>query len=488
VSVKRADLSFRRLKETSSMLRSSSLLWVIWLLVVWVGVAVDAPAQGWVDRTGPNGPGALHGHAMCYDPVRGYVLLVGKRYGSGGSPPTCETWSWDGVAWTPRGSAPNLFVSTQYGGWAEGSRFAMTVHASTNEVLAAGVPGTVNAICVWKWDGIQWSAVSVPTANVGTSGTLGFACDPIRNQSILFKSDIPGIVLAYDGVTWSARTVTSAPVPLSIFNISLAMAFDPVASKIVMSSYGSSSGSPFVTRCYEWNGFGWNQRLPNLLPNYGMAAMSTDVSRSRIVGIDADFLSIQPNHTWVYSNGVFSQITTPVEPSLRANSAMAYDPVRGVHVLFGGDNGNTIADTWEFDLGPLASFTPYGAGCAGSRGVPQLVAQTNSLPRIGQTFTARTSNLPWTGPALMLVGLSDTSYSGTPLPADLSMLNAPGCFLRTSIDDVQPLQNVLGTALWSFVIPPMPGATFFLQAVPFDPAANPLNLTFSNGGRAVVGL
>jgi hypothetical protein len=50
------------------------------------------------------------------------------------------------------------------------------------------------------------------------------------------------------------------------------------------------------------------------------------------------------------------------------------------------------------------------------------------------------------------------------------------------------VQNVLGTALWSFVIPPMPGATFFLQAVPFDPAANPLNLTFSNGGRAVVGL
>jgi hypothetical protein len=88
----------------------------------------------------------------------------------------------------------------------------------------------------------------------------------------------------------------------------------------------------------------------------------------------------------------------------------------------------------------------------------------------------------------MLLGVSDTNYSGTPLPVDLSMLNAPGCFLRTSIEDVQPLQNVLGTATWSFVIPPVPGATFYLQTVPFDPVANPLGLTFSNGGRAVVGL
>lgn len=172
---------------------------------------------------------------------------------------------------------------------------------------------------------------------------------------------------------------------------------------------------------------------------------------------------------------------------------MAFDSNRGVHVLFGGvtnvvNNASHLADTWEFDLGPLATFTPYGTGCTGSRGVPQLVAQTNSLPRIGQTFSTRTSNLPWTGPALMLLGVSDTNYSGTPLPVDLSMLNAPGCFLRTSIEDVQPLQNVLGTATWSFVIPPVPGATFYLQTVPFDAVANPLGLTFSNGGRAVVGL
>ena len=115
-------------------------------------------------------------------------------------------------------------------------------------------------------------------------------------------------------------------------------------------------------------------------------------------------------------------------------------------------------------------------------------AQNNSLPRIGQTFTTRVSNLPWTGLALMLLGESNTTYGTAPLPVDLGFLNAPNCLLRTSIDDLQPLQNVLGTATWSFTIPPVPGAVFYMQAVPFDATANGLGLTFSNGGRAVVGL
>jgi len=469
------------------MLRSSSLLWVIWLLVVWVGFAVDAPAQGWVDRTGPNGPGALQNPAMCYDPVRGYVLLVGGRLNPNTGQSTGETWSWNGTAWTLRGPAPD-FVGGN----------AMAVHASTNEVFVAGILNLQLSVSVFRWDGAGWALVASGLSSNLVCGLpnvrLSFACDPTRNQTILFHTFTPTKVLSYNGTSWSTQIATSSPnmAPNVLCVSSVAMAFDPATSKIIMVfCLPAFSSFPF---CFEWNGFGWNQRLPTLLPARGMAAMATDSARNRVVGLDADHLSQLPNHTWAYANGVFTQLATPVEPSLRSQSAMAYDPARGVHVLFGGgfDFGfgslNWFADTWEFDLGPLASFTPYGAGCAGSRGVPQLVAQTNSLPRIGQTFTARTSNLPWTGPALMLVGLSDTSYSGTPLPADLSMLNAPGCFLRTSIDDVQPVQNVLGTALWSFVIPPMPGATFFLQAVPFDPAANPLNLTFSNGGRAVVGL
>ena len=117
-----------------------------------------------------------------------------------------------------------------------------------------------------------------------------------------------------------------------------------------------------------------------------------------------------------------------------------------------------------------------------------LPAQGTSLPRIGANFTASIGNLPWTGPALMLLGLSNTTYGGSPLPLDLGFLGAPTCLLRTSIDDVQVLNNVLGAATWSWTIPPVPGASFYAQVLPVDPTINGLGMTASNAAHGVIGL
>jgi hypothetical protein len=405
-----------------------------------------------------------------------------------------------------------MLTTSEYG--LRGTRpLAMAVHATTNDVLLA-MPSAFGAIVsqtnygvtLLRWDGSAWTPLGIFGESDSTND-IAMAYDAIRQETVIYSGfNKIGI---WNGIALTTRVATSMPPSVNLCGPGQSwptvrfhsMAFDPVAGKAVLCEavacnvnsvpyFFPSSPSQIQLRFFEWSGFGWNQRMPASLPPSGLAAMSTDTSRNRIVMLDADYQSVLPNHTWAYASGGCTQLTTVQEPTRRFVTAMSHDPVRGVHVLFGGSNGqgNGLADTWEFDLGPLAAFTPYGTGCTGSRGVPQLVAQTNSLPRIGQTFSTRTSNLPWTGPALMLLGVSDTNYSGTPLPVDLSMLNAPGCFLRTSIEDVQPLQNVLGTATWSFVIPPVPGATFYLQTVPFDPVANPLGLTFSNGGRAVVGL
>jgi hypothetical protein len=52
------------------------------------------------------------------------------------------------------------------------------------------------------------------------------------------------------------------------------------------------------------------------------------------------------------------------------------------------------------------------------------------------------------------------------------------------------LTNVLGSAVWQFAVPNVPnapGATFYNQAFVFDPTANALGLTTSNGGQATIG-
>lgn len=173
---------------------------------------------------------------------------------------------------------------------------------------------------------------------------------------------------------------------------------------------------------------------------------------------------------------------------------MAFDPLRGRYVLFGGrdsqpcnGSGQNYGDTWEFDLGPSPSFTQYGTGCVGSRGIPHLQAQTNSVPRTGTTFSARVANLPWNAPTFLLFGLSNTTSSGLPLPFDLGIAGAPGCTLLASIDDIQAMTNVLGTAVWSLAVPTLPGAQFYVQAVAFEPAANALGVVLSNGGHGTLG-
>lgn len=460
------------------------------LVLVLVTLVHEASAQGWSDRTSGTGPSPRQRHGLCYDPVRGYVLL------SGGLTQTWqasnETWSWDGSVWTPRGSAPASFR-------------CLAVYAASNRLFGLAPTGSSPfGFQSYEWDGSQWTSqgsIAMPMWPGDASTQILAAYDATRQELLVLPATY-GPVLAvavFDGTTWSSRPCTT---PLPDANIdNRAMAWDPTVAKVVCAQgehsivlIGSAWLGIDVIRFYEWNGFGWNLRMLPTAPGL-VGAMATDLQGNRVVMLDGDQPNLQipgsnqPYHTWTYANGACTRLSTTVAPAPRIKSAMAFDPVRGVSVLVGGYyQSQTMGDTWEFDLGPQAAFTPFGAGCAGSRGVPQLVAQGSSVPRIGTTFSAHVSNLPWTGPAFALVGLSNTSYSGVPLPIDLTMLGAPGCSLLTSIEDLQPLANVLGTAIWSFPVPPVPGASFYTQVLPFDPGVNGLGLTASNAGHALIGL
>ena len=240
-------------------------------------------------------------------------------------------------------------------------------------------------------------------------------------------------------------------------------------------------------------------RYVNATPSFSGSSV-LDTTRQRFLHFDADGPNAQvatagsPDHTWVIANGTCTRLSTPVTPTPRTGSAMAFDPQRGRAVLFGGSTwiGGNISlpnsDTWEFDLGPLATFTGYGTGCPASRGVPRLIAQPNSAPRVRNPFGILVDTLPWSAPTFLRFGLSNTNSYGLPLPFDLGVAGAPGCTLLTSIDNIIPLNNVLGSAAWSIDLPYLPGASFYVQAVPFEPSANALGVALSNGGHGLLGL
>ncbi len=111
---------------------------------------------------------------------------------------------------------------------------------------------------------------------------------------------------------------------------------------------------------------------------------------------------------------------------------------------------------------------------------------------LGDTFDITLRDAPPGAIYFLLYGVDDENIGGlVPLPIDLGLIGAPGCFLRTSIEAVVGGNaNAAGQAVEQFVVPTQPSTTgfeFFHQFFVSDPAANPLDLTLTNLGSGRVG-
>jgi len=129
----------------------------------------------------------------------------------------------------------------------------------------------------------------------------------------------------------------------------------------------------------------------------------------------------------------------------------------------------------------------FGAGCAGSSGVPEL--GTHTQPRIGNPLHTHVSLPPASHVlALTLLGASRTEYGPLPLPFDLGVLGMPGCMLAVSAD-ILLLHNIDGFSPGLMVpnIPAFYQSEFYVQGMVLEPTANALGLIWSRGLRCVVG-
>lgn len=173
--------------------------------------------------------------------------------------------------------------------------------------------------------------------------------------------------------------------------------------------------------------------------------------------------------------------------------------------LFGGANGAPLPTDFRFFAGgsvagnvvacdnfsitALASYMPYGTGCAGSLGVPTLAAQPGSRPALGASFTAVIGNLPL-NTAIMVSGFSNTSSPPFTLPLDLVSFGMPGCLLLAEAFDTQFLVGSGNQATWTLNLPNNPrflNATLFNQGFSLDPTANVRGVTVSNAAKLCAG-
>ena len=125
--------------------------------------------------------------------------------------------------------------------------------------------------------------------------------------------------------------------------------------------------------------------------------------------------------------------------------------------------------------------------CSPNYQVPEL--SNTGLPVLGTSYALDLAEAPGTTFAVLVSGLSDTSWSGGSLPAPLP--GAPGCNLLVDPIVLQTyITSAAGTTSGSISVPNsagLVGTDVYHQWVALDGAANALGLVTSNAGRARLG-
>jgi hypothetical protein len=244
----------------------------------------------------------------------------------------------------------------------------------------------------------------------------------------------------------------------------------------------------------------------------------TNVLSSNVIALNAEYgvfrsgatpLTASYNNVSGNALGEYVQVTAGVPVTftpLPGISEVSLDP--GFYSLANGDYaltaGSALIDTGDpalpldlddspadvgaFSYNPayIPASTEFGDGCGPTPG-------WYWEPIVGQSYyELHLSGGPPSMPALLLLGISSSLWSGLPLPFDLGPAGAPGCALLTGpIVTFGTTVSPAGEAELHLAIPPsaeLVGAAFFVQWAAPDPGANPLGVVFSGGVKVVVKL
>jgi len=189
-------------------------------------------------------------------------------------------------------------------------------------------------------------------------GASPLAFDSTRGVTVLFGAldgARGGETWEYDGSVWTLRA-TTGPSPRE----GHALAFDSTRGVTVL--FGGFEGANVLSReTWEWDGNAWVLRTSNgPTARYGHA-MAFDSTRNTVLlfggraRTEPTSPSLLNNEMWEY-DGTTARWNQrgSTGPAARSRHALAYDSVRNLTVLFGGqdeggEDGAFNAETWEWN-------------------------------------------------------------------------------------------------------------------------------------------
>jgi hypothetical protein len=295
---------------------------------VWINLEVDSPPERF-------------GHCVGYDLDRQVGLLFGGV--QSGKGPVTDTWEWDSrnAEWT----------HVDEGTGSGGNGASMAYDARRHEMLRFGGIGSLPDLSTFDPREDSWITRFASPLFTRYS-VLTF--DSGRNVTVLFTSapEFLGATWEWDGETW-----THVPAAGPSLRTGAMMVYD--SSRHVSVLFGGNrrvGGGPDLpsNQTWEWDGRSWVLAAENGPAPRFAHALAFDSTRNLTVMFggrdDGGSGGRIFSDTWVWDGKSWREIAG-AGPSARFGSAMTFDAVRGVTVLFGGDEYpfTKMRDTWEFN-------------------------------------------------------------------------------------------------------------------------------------------
>ena len=175
----------------------------------------------------------------------------------------------------------------------------------------------------------------------------------------------------YSAATWAE--LFPSTVPTTIGGEFGAMAYDKARNQTVLVDEKSST--------YTFDGINWTLRNPPSNLNSNLKQLVYDETNSQIVAVGGSGVF----ETWVWDGTTWTQKFPATQPPARDSFGLAYDGAIGKVVLFGGENGSDLNDTWLWTAAPargLRRFPLTSPACEqSSHGLRHCQAASRALRR-----------------------------------------------------------------------------------------------------------
>ena len=290
------------------------------------------------------------------------------------------------------------------------SRHGLVFDALRNELVMLGganVPGT-ELDETSTWNGLGWARPGL-VISPGPRVSPAMAYDQERGQTVLFGGTDLSYSVPYadtwtwDGAQWVEALVEVDQAPSERYEA--AMAFDRVRDVAVL--FGGLAGAIGATSdTWAWDGTRWTEVTPGVPmtspPARSAHAMAWDPVRGVVVlfgGFGATNQAL--NDTWLWDGTAWVLASPAMAPAARAGAAMAWDTIGQQIIMFGGEpsrGAGPLGDAWAWDgagWAPLAAGPPARAFAA--MAVDGLQGGSVLHGGAATTFTALGDTWRWDG-------------------------------------------------------------------------------------------